>query len=121
MINFLAKARKSSILPTSLDIFDIRQHYTCTYSLYPCFTMIILHHKINPFPNMPLFLHICRTSLKKTLWEKEKLLSHRVFYPLDELFTIFIKFIIVTSKLFQIGRCLSLYVLNCNLMFFETG
>ena len=25
--NFLAKARKLSILPTSLDIFDLRQHY----------------------------------------------------------------------------------------------
>ena len=25
--NFLAKAKKLSILPTSLDIFDIRQHY----------------------------------------------------------------------------------------------
>ena len=25
--NFLAKARKRSILPTELDIFDIRQHY----------------------------------------------------------------------------------------------
>ena len=25
--NFLAKARKLSILSTSLDIFDIRQHY----------------------------------------------------------------------------------------------
>ena len=25
--NFLAKARKLSILPTSLDIFDIRQHF----------------------------------------------------------------------------------------------
>ena len=25
--NFLAEARKLSILPTSLDIFDIRQHY----------------------------------------------------------------------------------------------
>ena len=25
--NFLAKAQKLSILPTSLDIFDIRQHY----------------------------------------------------------------------------------------------
>ena len=25
--NFLAKTRKLSILPTSLDIFDIRQHY----------------------------------------------------------------------------------------------
>ena len=25
--NFRAKARKLSILPTSLDIFDIQQHY----------------------------------------------------------------------------------------------
>ena len=25
--NYLAKAKKLSILPTSLDIFDIRQHY----------------------------------------------------------------------------------------------
>ena len=25
--NFLAKARKLSILSTSLDIFDVRQHY----------------------------------------------------------------------------------------------
>ena len=27
--NFRPKARKLSILPTSLDIFDIRQHYVC--------------------------------------------------------------------------------------------
>ena len=27
--NFLAKALKLSILPTSLDILDIRQHYVC--------------------------------------------------------------------------------------------
>ena len=27
MINFLTKVRKLSILPTMLDIFDIRQHY----------------------------------------------------------------------------------------------
>ena len=26
-MSFLAKARKLSILPTLLDIFDIRQHY----------------------------------------------------------------------------------------------
>ena len=42
----------------------------------------------NPFPNKPLFLCVCRTSLLKTLWEKEKLLvtinfsfSHSVFFP----------------------------------------
>ena len=41
----------------------------------------------NPFSNKPWFLHVCITSLLKTLWEKEKLLtmsnfsfSHSVFY-----------------------------------------
>ena len=28
----------------------------------------------NPFPNKPWFLRVCRRSLLKTLWEKEKLL-----------------------------------------------
>ena len=32
--NFLAKGRKVSILPTSLDIFDIRQHYVRILYLY---------------------------------------------------------------------------------------
>ena len=47
----------------------------------------------------------------KTLLEKEKLLvtsnfsfSHRVFYPLGELFSIFIEFEIVVCNLFQFGR-----------------
>ena len=35
--NFLAKARKLSILPTSLDIFDIRHHYIRI--LYICHTL----------------------------------------------------------------------------------
>ena len=35
--NFLAKARKLSILPTSLGIFDIRQHYIRILYIYePC-------------------------------------------------------------------------------------
>ena len=29
---------------------------------------------INPFPNKPWFLHVCSTSLVKTLWEMERLL-----------------------------------------------
>ena len=28
---------------------------------------------VNPFPNKPWFLRVCRTNLLKTLWEKEKL------------------------------------------------
>ena len=34
--NFLAKAQKLSILPTSSDVFDIRQHYI---------RILYLHHK----------------------------------------------------------------------------
>ena len=56
----------------------------------------------NPFPNKPLFLRVCRTSLLKTLWEREKLLvtsnfssSYSVFYPFGGLPAIFIKFKIV--------------------------
>ena len=65
----------------------------------------------NPFPNKPWFLRVYSTSLLKTLWEKEKLLvmsnfsfSHGVFYWLEELSAIFIKFEIVVCKHFQFGR-----------------
>ena len=50
-------------------------------------------NQLNPFPNKPWFLHVCSTSLLKTLWKKEKLLvtsnfsfSHSVFYLFEELF-----------------------------------
>ena len=63
------------------------------------------------FPNKPWFLHVCSSSLLKTLWEKEKLLmmsnfsfSHNAFYPFGDLSAIFIKFKIVSCKLFQFGR-----------------
>ena len=63
---------------------------------------------LNPFPNKPWFLRVRRTSLLKTLWEKEKLLvtsnfsfSHSVFYPFRELSAIFIKFELVVCKLTQ--------------------
>ena len=62
----------------------------------------------NPFTNKPWFLRVCRTSLLKTLREKEKLLvksnlsfSHSVFYPFGELFAIFIKFKIAVCNFFQ--------------------
>ena len=65
---------------------------------------------LNRFPNKPWFLHVCSTSLLKTLWEKEKLLvtsissfSRSVLYRFGELSAIFIKFEIVICKLFQLG------------------
>ena len=57
----------------------------------------------NPFPHKPLFLHVCSTSLLKTLREKEKLLitsnfslSHSVFHSFAELSPIFINFDMVS-------------------------
>ena len=48
----------------------------------------VVYYRLNSFPNKPWFLHVCSTSLLKTLWEKEKLLvtsdfssSHSFFYP----------------------------------------
>ena len=77
----------------------------------------------HPFPNKPLFLRVCRTSLLKTLWEKEKLLvtsdfsfshkinklkrpnsfSHSVFYPFVELSVIFIKYKSVVLRVLEFG------------------
>ena len=74
---------------------------------------VIVWKWVNPFPKKPWFLHVCSTSLLKTLWEKEKLLissnfsfSHSVFYPFGELSAIFIKCRIVVCKLFQFGKSL---------------
>ena len=56
---------------------------------------------INPLQDKkPWFLHVCITSLLKTLWEKEKLFlmcnfsfSHSVFYAYGELSATFTKFL----------------------------
>ena len=40
--NFQAKARKLSILPTSLDVFDIRQHYIRILNI------TYIKHAVNP-------------------------------------------------------------------------
>ena len=52
------------------------------------FEISCLSLTLNPFPNNPWFLHVCSSSLLKTLWEKEKLLVmsnfsffHSVFCP----------------------------------------
>ena len=65
----------------------------------------------NPFPNKPWFLHVCCTSLLKTLWEKEKLFiksnfsfSCSVFHLFGKLSAIFIKFKIVICQHFELGR-----------------
>ena len=67
--------------------------------------------RINLYPNKPLFLCVCSTSLLKTLWEKEKFLlvsnfsfSHSIFYPSGELAANFLKYKIVVCKLFEFGR-----------------
>ena len=56
------------------------------------------YNAFNPFPDKPSFLRVCRTSLLKAPWEKEKLLvtsnfsfCYSVFYPFEKLSAIFIK------------------------------
>ena len=66
----------------------------------------------NLFPNNPLVLHVCNTSLLKTPWEKGEiahneqflLFPHSVFQPFGELSAIFVKFEIVLCKRFQFER-----------------
>ena len=81
----------------------------CNKFLLPI--VMTLSISFNPFPNKPWFLHVCSTSLLKTLWEKEKFLvtsnfsfSYSVFYLFGELSDICIKLEIVVCKLFQFGR-----------------
>ena len=69
----------------------------CEYSQFGKDKNFVILERVDPFPNIPWFSHVCSSSLLKTLWEKEKLLimsnvsfSHSVFYPFRELSAIFI-------------------------------
>ena len=53
----------------------------------------IIWQRVNPFPNKPCFLRVCRTSLLKSNF----FFSYSIFYPFTELPTVFIKFKIVVS------------------------
>ena len=79
-----------------------------------CYQLFLLFphclQRFDLFPNKRWFLRVSKTSLLKTLREKEKLLvmsnfsfSHSVFHAFDKLFAIFIKSEIVVCKLFQFG------------------
>ena len=93
----------------------VRQGYFPTYYLKRHETKfrlgsLFFTFNLNPFPNKPWFVHVCGTSLLKTLWDKEKLLvtshfslSHSVFYSLGKLTAILIKSEIVDCNLFQLG------------------
>ena len=66
---------------------------------------------LNSFPNKPWFLHVCSTSLLKTLWEKEKLLvasnfsfAGSVLYPFGEFSNILIKLKAVVCNFFQFEK-----------------
>ena len=63
----------------------------------------------NSFPNKPWFLHVCSTSLLKTLREKEKLLvtgnfsfSHSVFHRFEELSSFFINLKLLSANSFSL-------------------
>ena len=68
------------------------------------------HNSLTLSQTSPGFLRVCNTSYLKRLWEKEKLLikskfsfSHSVFYLLEELSAISIKFEIVVCPGFYVS------------------
>ena len=68
-------------------------HYGNTIYLYLSIADDADYLNLFPFLNMPLFLHVCSTSLLKTLTEKEKLLvtsnfsfSSQSFLPFQKAF-----------------------------------
>ena len=77
---------------------------------YPIKELLVVFG-FNPFPNKPWFLRVSRTSLLKTLWEKEKLLvtsnisfSHNVFYSIKAINHLFGNIQFVVCKYFQFGH-----------------
>ena len=77
--------RLVSLVPYILKLSKTKNQYSKS-------DMFVTQVCLNPFPNKPWFLHVCSTSLLKTLWKKEKLLltsnlsySHSVFYPFGRL------------------------------------
>ena len=112
----------SNLKLSSANSYNLEKHNSCRlgkgYITFLCCRQaetksrdrvhIHISSLINHFPNKPWFLRICRTSLLKTLWEKEKLLatsnfsfSNSVFYTFGELYTIFIKFKLSSAKSFS--------------------
>ena len=90
---------------------------------------VLLHPKlVNLFRNRPWFLHMCITSLLKTLWKKEKLLilsnfffSHSVFLPSWIIFCHFHQFQICSLQTLSVWKSLKQKCRNyCTYCLFET-
>ena len=104
------------------SIFSFSHDVFCSVKdiLHVCplnFLQLTICKCLNPFPNKLCFLHVCSTSLLKTLWEKEKLLlteispiAHGVFNLSGELSAIAIKFEILVCKLFPIWKRLKFVI-----------
>ena len=79
--NFLAKARKLSILSTSLDIFDIRQHYIRILYILSQPPDIIYptaqSRQSLLFNTQSRVLNNPKKNALKTLWEEEKAVKGR--------------------------------------------
>ena len=117
--NFLAKGRKLSILPTSLDIFDIWQHYVRIFYLYRSKRVKYSLKSSEPYsskrghnslPHNHEFYRPCIRNFLKALWEKEKIFAtsifsfpHNVFYPIPNKFQFFSHVYFVVCKCFQTG------------------
>ena len=92
--NRLAKKKRTK-MQNYVDLCKICKVFLFPYhdvTLWNKQCLYAAHTRFDPFPNKPWYLGVCRKSLLKTLWEKEKLLvtsnfsfSHSVFYLFGEL------------------------------------
>ena len=75
--NFSLKFIYSVTIYLLLIIFT--KSYGFRSKFQKCFLRRFQRKGLNPFPNKPWFLRVCRVSILKTLWEKEKLLVSKIF------------------------------------------
>ena len=81
---------------------EFRQQFVWIWTSLKFCCLVMGEIAFNPFPNKPWFLRVCRTSLFKTLWEKEKLLVTSNFSFSHSVFYLFYEF---SASLYQIWNC----------------
>ena len=85
----------SSLLQNGIQ----KQHYRISNK--PCSAKLELDTFVNSFPNKPLFLCVCSTSLSKTLWIKEIVCNNQfLLFPRH-----FLPFQRILHHFLQISNC----------------
>ena len=103
--------KMNSFLTLSVYTWTVSLSFSMTATVFVVIeNTCLIHTVVNPFPNKPLFWRVCRNSLLKTLWRKEKFLVtsnfsfSQCFLPFWDLAAIFLQLKIIICKLSQFGR-----------------